>query len=115
LKAEMAAKHYMDIIRFKSGKGESEDGQILADRTMDGGQGADFDAKLDGGKWVVQVRRKLQSDKPGDVSMALDQVYNFGFAIHDDHTNARFHHVSLGYRIGFDKEEEGVEINAVKR
>lgn len=115
LKAEMNAKHYMDIIRFKSGKGESEDGQILADRTMEGGQGADFDAKLDGGKWVVQVRRKLQSDKPGDVSMALDQVYNFGFAIHDDYTNARFHHVSLGYRLGFDKEEEGIEINAVKR
>lgn len=115
LQTELDAKHYMDIVRFKSGKNESEDGHILADRSMEGGQGADFDAKLDGSKWVVQVRRKLQSDKAGDVSMTPDQVYNFGFAIHDDHSSARFHHVSLGYRLGFDKEEEGIEINAVKR
>ncbi|MBU0654995.1 MAG: NapC/NirT family cytochrome c [Gammaproteobacteria bacterium] len=115
LQAEMDARHYMDIVRFKSGANAAEDGHILADRIMEGGQGADFDAKLDGGKWVVQVRRKLQSDLPGDVSLAADQVYNFGFAIHDDHTSGRFHHVSLGYKLGFDKEEEGIEINAVKR
>jgi len=59
------------------------------------------------------MKRKLKLDKPGDVPLELDKVYNFGFAIHDDYSNARFHHVSLGYKLGFDNDSEGVEINAI--
>lgn len=113
IKAAMDAGQFMDIVRYKSGKSESEDGSILADRVMEGGQGAEFNAKLDGDTWVVELKRKLKSDKSGDVSMALDKTYNFGFAIHDDHTNARFHHVSLGYKIGFDNDT--AEVNATKQ
>ena len=113
ISSEMAAGHFMDIVRYKSGKNQSEDGHILADRIMEGGQGAEFNAKLDGDTWVVELKRKLQSGKPGDVSMALDKMYNFGFAIHDDHTNARFHHVSLGYKLGFDNDT--AEVNATKQ
>ncbi len=113
IQAELASSHFMDIIRYKSGSKTSEDGYVLADRIMEGGQGSEFTAKLDGDTWVVEMKRKLLSDKPGDISMALDQMYNFGFAIHDDHTNARFHHVSLGYKLGFDNEE--AEVNATKR
>jgi cytochrome c-type protein NapC len=58
------------------------------------------------------MKRKLQSDQPGDLSLAADQVYNFGFAVHDDYSDARFHHVSLGYKLGFDNDGEGVEVNA---
>jgi hypothetical protein len=36
-------------------------------------------------------------------------VYNFGFAIHEDFTNARFHYVSLGYQFGLDKANPGVK------
>lgn len=115
LQSEMAAGHFMDIVRFKSGNKTSEDGHILADRVMTGGSGAEFDARLDNGEWVVEMRRKLKSDKPGDITFDLARVYNFGFAIHDDHASARFHHVSLGYRLGFDKEDKEIEINAVKR
>ena len=106
---------FMDLIRYNSGKGDSEDGYVLADRVMDGGHGSQFNASLSGDTWVVELKRKLQSDKPGDVSMALDKIYNFGFAIHDDYTSARFHHVSLGYRLGFDNDSDKVEVNAVKR
>ena len=113
LKAEMDAGHFMDIIRFKSGEKKTEDGNVLADRIMEGGEGAEFNATLNGDTWVVEMTRKLNSDKPGDVKMALDKIYNFGFAIHDDHTNARFHHVSLGYKLGFDNEK--AEVNATKR
>jgi len=112
--AALAANQFMDLLRYKSGKGETEDGYILDQRYMSGGQGFEVDARQEGGNWVLVMKRKLKSDKPGDLSLAMDQIYNFGFAIHDDYTNTRFHHVSLGYKLGFDSEE-GVEINAVKR
>ena len=108
--AELEAGHFMDILRYKSGQGESEDGDVLADRVMEGGMGVEFTAANEGGQWVVEMKRPLSSDKPGDVSLALDQVYNFGFAIHDDYSNARFHHVSVGYKLGFNNDE--TEINA---
>ncbi len=113
IQAELEAGHFMDLIRYKSGKGEVEDGYILADRVMEGGQGAEFTARQEGDQWVVEMKRKLKSDKAGDLSLALDQLYNFGFAIHDDYSNARYHHVSLGYKLGFDNAE--AEINAIKK
>ncbi|NNF97260.1 MAG: cytochrome C552, partial [Halobacteria archaeon] len=113
IKAELEAGHFMDIIRYKSGKGEVEDGYILADRVMEGGQGAEFTARQENKQWVVEMKRKLKSNKAGDISLALDQLYNFGFAIHDDYSNARYHHVSLGYKLGFDSDE--AEINAIKK
>ena len=113
IQAEFEAGHFMDIVRYKSGQQAVEDGHVLADRVMEGGQGAEFKARQEGGQWIVEMKRKLTSDKPGDIDLQLDQVYNFGFAIHDDYSLARYHHVSLGYKLGFDNDE--AEINAVKR
>ncbi len=113
LDAEMKANHFMDIIRYQAGTKVVEDGHILKERTMTGGQGADFTATLKAGRWIVSMKRKLSSDKKGDLSLALDQVYNMGFAIHDDYTNSRFHHVSFGYKLGFDNPN--VELNAKKQ
>lgn len=103
---------FMDLLRYKSGTGESEDGYILAERVMTGGQGVSFTGGLKGGIWTIEMTRKLTSDKLGDISMATDQMYNIGFAVHDDYTNSRFHHVSLGLKLGFNNED--AEINAVK-
>ena len=102
---------FMDLLRYKSGTGESEDGHILEQRIMSSGQGVSFDGELADGVWTVEMTRKLTSDKPGDVSMSNDQLYNIGFAIHDDYSNSRFHHVSLGFKLGFDNED--AEIIAV--
>ena len=44
----------------------------------------EFNAINQNGQWVVEIKRPLKSDRPDDISLALDQVYNFGFAIHDD-------------------------------
>ena len=104
---------FMDLLRYKSGTGESEDGYILAERVMTGGQGVDFVGELKDGIWTVEMTRKLTSDQAGDVSMALDQWYNIGFAIHDDYSNSRFHHVSLGLKLGFDDED--ADINAIAK
>ena len=113
IKAAQDANQFMDIVRYKSGSGEVEDGQILASRDMHAGVGATVEAALKNGTWSVVVKRKLKSDKAGDVSIEAGQVYNFGFAIHDDYSSARYHHVSFGYKLALDNDE--AEVNAVKQ
>lgn len=110
IQAALENGSFMDLLRYKSGTGESEDGHILAERVMSGGQGVDFSGSLADGVWTVEMVRKLTSDKPGDISMSKDEWYNIGFAIHDDYSSSRFHHVSLGLKLGFDDED--AEINA---
>ncbi|MCP4493599.1 MAG: cytochrome C552 [Gammaproteobacteria bacterium] len=111
IQAAMENGAFMDLLRYKAGTGESEDGHILAERVMSGGQGVEFNGSLSNGVWTVEMKRKLTSDKPGDISMSTDQWYNIGFAIHDDYSTSRFHHVSLGLKLGFDDED--AEINAI--
>jgi len=113
IKAAQEANQYMDIVRYKSGSKQVEDGQILAERDMHGGQGATVEAALKNGTWSVVVKRKLKSDQAGDVSIEAGKVYNFGFAIHDDYSSARYHHVSFGYKLALDNDE--AEVNAVKQ
>lgn len=111
--AELKAGHFMDLLRYKAGSGKAEDGYILADRVMDGGQGVEFVGQKEGNNWVVSVKRKLSSTAAGDLSLKPGELYNIGFAIHDDYSNGRFHHVSLGYKLGFDNTD--AEINAVRQ
>ncbi len=111
IQAALDNGQFMDLLRYQSGTGKSEDGYILAERVMSGGQGVEFSGSLNDGTWTVEMKRKLTSDKPGDISLATDQLYNIGFAIHDDYSNRRYHHVSLGFKLGFDNED--AEINAV--
>ena len=113
IQAALENGSFMDLLRYKSGSGESEDGYILAERVMTGGQGVNFTGNLFHGEWTVTMTRKLTSDKPGDISMSIDEMYNFGFAIHDDYSSSRFHHVSLGFKLGFDNED--AEINAIAK
>jgi cytochrome c-type protein NapC len=113
VKALQEAGQFMDLVRYKSGTGEIEDGQILAQRDMHKGMGAAVEASLKNGTWSVMIKRKLKSDKAGDVAIEAGKVYNFGFAIHDDYSSARYHHVSFGYKLALDNSD--AEINAVKQ
>jgi cytochrome c-type protein NapC len=113
INAAQEAKQFMDIVRYKSGTKEVEDGQILAERDMHKGVGAAVEASLKGGTWSVVVKRKLKSDNAGDVSIEAGKVYNFGFAIHDDYSSARYHHVSFGYKLALDNAD--AEVNATKQ
>lgn len=110
IKAEFDSGHFMDILRYKSGENTTESGYVLADRVMDHDDMVEFTANKEGDQWVVEVKRKLNTGKAGDLVLSTDATYNLGFAIHDDYTNARFHHVSLGYKLGFDNDD--AEINA---
>ena len=112
IQAAADANKFMDIVRYKAGEGIIEDGYILAERQMHGGQGGEVSAVLENGTWTVMVKRKLKSDKTGDVSIDAGSIYNFGFAIHDDYTSGRYHHVSFGYKLALDNAE--AEINAKK-
>ena len=113
IKAAQDGNQYMDLVRYNSGTKTVEDGQILAERSMHGGQGAEVEASLSAGTWSVIVKRKLKSDKAGDVSIEPGKVYNFGFAIHDDYSSARYHHVSFGYKLALDNAD--AEVNATKQ
>lgn len=96
-----AGKFY-DLLQWTSKDNKGHDGQITDKRVMTGGT-ALVEAKGEnkGGEWSVVFTRKLTGGA-GDVALASGKTYNFGFAIHDDHTNGRFHHVSLGYKLGID-------------
>ncbi|PKG83797.1 cytochrome C552 [Colwellia sp. 75C3] len=111
--AAQSANQFMDVVRYKSGTKEVEDGQILAERDMHKGVGATVEASLKNGTWSVIVKRKLKSDKAGDVSIEAGKVYNFGFAIHDDYSSARYHHVSFGYKLALDNAD--AEVNVTKQ
>lgn len=111
IESELAAGHFMDLMRWNS-NGKAENGHILEQRVMtDAGE---FVAQgwEEGGMWTVVMKRKLKSENPGDISIEPGKVYNFGFAIHDDYTNARFHHVSLGYKLAMDNPEVEVEVKS---
>jgi len=112
LKTEFDANHFMDLMRFKVDEKVAENGHIFKERVAHDGIDIMANGTLSNGTWTVELTRPLNSDKPGDLKLDTTSVYNFGFAIHDDYTNARYHHVSLGYKLGFDNAE--AEVNAHK-
>lgn len=117
--ADLASGKFMDLIQYRSGKGEKAmDGYVATSREMEGGKGLlKAEGKKDGNKWVVTFERSLAGGGKGDHSIVAGKTYNFGFAIHEDFTNARFHYVSLGYQFGLDKAMPEVKnyINVVKQ
>lgn len=113
LDGKLADGVYMDLMRYGSGSAEVESGHIMAERVLQHSNTATGVGTLANGIWSVTITRPLKSDTPGGVSFEPDKLYTMGFAIHDDYTSARFHHVSLEYKLGIDNPE--AEINAVKK
>ena len=109
----MSKGAYMDLMRFSSGANETESGSILAERLLGASDKVNGRGSLKDGIWTVVISRPLKADKPGGVSFEAGKTYTMGFAIHDDYTSARFHHVSLEYKMALDDPE--AEINVVKQ
>jgi len=109
--ADLAGGKFMDLMQFRSGKGETQvDGHIADKRVMEGGKAlVKAEGVKEGNKWVVTFERSLAGGAPGDHAIAPGKIYNFGFAIHEDFSEARYHYVSLGYQFGLDKTVEGVK------
>jgi hypothetical protein len=100
-----AGKFY-DLLQWTSKDNKGHDGMVSDKRVMQGGK-ALVEAKGEnkGGEWSVVFTRKLTGGD-GDVALASGKTYNIGFAIHDDYTMGRFHHVSLGYTLGIDTKAD---------
>ena len=110
----LKAGKFLDLLRYNAGEQTSEGGYVLDKRVMrTAGTEASFAAELNDGYWTVELKRKLAPGQEGDLDLDPGQIYNIGFAIHDDYADARFHHVSLGFKLGFDNPD--AEINAVKK
>ena len=109
--ADLAGGKFMDLIQYRSGKGQNPvDGWVDSERHMEGGKSQlKAEGKKEGNKWIVTFERALAGGGKGDHAITADKVYNFGFALHEDYTNARFHYVSLGYQFGLDKPNPGVK------
>lgn len=115
---DLASGKFYDLLQFRSGEKKIFDGYVADQRTVEGGKGLlKADGVKEGNKWAVTLTRKLGANSAGDHAIAAGKIYNFGFAIHEDHTEARFHYVSLGYQFGLDKTVEGVKnyYNVVKQ
>lgn len=108
----LASGKFYDLMQWQSGKGTKADGYVADKRVMEGGKAlVDAKGEKKGDQWTVTFTRKFTGGE-GDVALAPGKVVNFGFAIHDDHTNGRFHHVSFGYTLGIDAK---ADITAAKQ
>jgi hypothetical protein len=107
---DVASGKFMDLMQYRSGEKKPVDGYVAESRYMEGGKAlVKAEGKKEGNKWVVTFERTLAGGGKGDHAITADKVYNFGFAIHEDYTNARYHYVSLGYQFGLDKPNPGVK------
>jgi hypothetical protein len=108
----VAGGKFYDLLQWTS-KGGKFDGYVADKRVMEGGKGlVEAKGEKKGDEWVVVFTRKLAGGGEGDIVLAPGKTYNFGFAIHDDHTQGRFHHVSLGYTLGVDAK---ADVSAAKQ
>ena len=116
--ADVAGGKFYDLMQFRSGKGEKPvDGYVADKRVMEGGKSlVAAEGKKEGDKWVVTFERELAAKGTGDHTIAAGKMYNFGVAIHEDYSSARYHYVSLGYQFALDEQgKEKNQINVVKQ
>ena len=86
-------------------------GYVLEARRLKEAKGL-AEGKNEGGTWTVTFTRPLAGGS-GVHAIAPGKKYNFGFAIHDDHADWRYHHVSFGYSFGLDNPK--ADVNATKQ
>jgi hypothetical protein len=91
-KTKYTAGGAYELIQWASKGNKVSDGSVTGERKMSGGAaGAKAEAAKSGDTYTVTFTRK----NPGE-----GKVVPFGVAIHADHSHGRFHHVSLGYKLG---------------
>lgn len=61
------------------------------------------EAEFANGEWSVVLSRALAAAGPGQKALAPGKTYTLGFALHDDHTNHRYHYVSFEHTLVLDQ------------
>ena len=100
-----AAGTAMELLRYRSG-GAPEHGLVVADRKMTGLSPIEASGALEGETHTVVIARTLKGSAPGEVTFEPGKKYIISFALHEDFTASRFHHVSLAYEFALDGEGE---------
>lgn len=77
-------------------------GRVLEQRSENDAPDVSAEASLVDGKWVVVLSRRLVLGKAGRKDIVPGKRYTVGFAIHENHTHRRFHHVSLEHTFSLD-------------
>ncbi|MGB8274024.1 MAG: ethylbenzene dehydrogenase-related protein [Alphaproteobacteria bacterium] len=79
------------------------EGYILDKRVESKTPAVTAEGGYEGDKWVVVLSRPLKAAGPGQKDIVAGKTYTLGFAIHDDYTEHRFHHVSLATTLVLDQ------------
>jgi cytochrome c-type protein NapC len=114
LKAEAEIEQYladgtfMDLMRVYA-DGSASNGYLLERRVVNDGEIA-AEATLVGNQWTVTFSRPLNSGAEGDIALEAGKTYTVGFAIHDDFSSARFHHVTLDTSLALDSADAIVNV-----
>ncbi|MCK8465089.1 NapC/NirT family cytochrome c [Aliiroseovarius sp. S1339] len=102
---------FLDLMRVYA-DGTAENGYLLQNRVVNDGEMAGEANLAADGTWTVTFSRPLVGGE-GDVALEAGKTYTVGFAIHDDFTAARFHHVTLDTSLALDNPDAA--INVVKQ
>ncbi len=99
---------FMDLMRVYA-DGTAENGYLLESRTVNEGEMAGAASLSADGTWTVTFSRPLAGGE-GDVALEAGKTYTVGFAIHDDYSDARFHHVTLNLGLALDNADADINV-----
>lgn len=98
---------FMDLMRVYA-DGSASNGYLLERRVENEGE-ISASASLSGGMWTVTFARPL-AGAVGDIALEPGKTYTVGFAIHDDFSSARFHHVTLNTTMALDNADAQIDV-----
>ncbi len=100
---------FMEYWQARANPGEPAkpaSGIVLEERReAEGGSPVRADAEIEGESWVVVLSRPLSVSGSQRLALEPGRTYTFGIAIHDQHADKRFHHVSLERTLRLDGGE----------
>lgn len=90
-------------------KGDVLPGRLLTRKNTEGSaaDNSDVHGTWKDSMWTVVWTRKLDTGHPADDKiLKVGEIYNVGFAVHDDNVTTRFHFVGFPVRLGIGKEAD---------
>jgi hypothetical protein len=85
-------------------------GDIISRRILVEPQGSTADILVNSswqnGKWVLELRRKLDTGNPDDKAFEVGKVYYISLAVFDDNVSNRRHHVSFPLTLGIGADAD---------
>lgn len=82
------------------------DGYFLEARREYADSAVSAEARLEDGRWVVEIARPLSPESGPRLALAPRSEYTVAFAVHDNHTDNRFHYTS--FPMGLSLTGDGV-------